>query len=215
LARVRLRILERQSRFQEYLHLAEAEGQTEAFLTMLVKVGRAAEAAAKGKEWLTEPKPILALAKALFEHGEQEQALQVAEHGLELPPPSGVRGGWVAAGGVGELEEEEEEEEEEGDVRFAARRRGVTFHDSFGWSAERAELARWLRDTVVSLEQPGRALAAGRIAMEERPSLADYQALQAVAGEEWPGSGRKYWTCSVQGNRARGSRRSTSFCTKG
>src|SRR5205823_2552301 len=57
---------------------------------------------------------------------------------------------------------------------------------SFGWGSHRAELARWLREAAVSLGQPGRALPAARIAMEEAPSLADYQALPAVAGEAWP-----------------------------
>jgi uncharacterized Zn finger protein len=187
LAVARLNILERQGRFQEYLYLAEAEGQTERFLTMLVRVGRAAEAVERGREWLTEPKQVLVLAKALHEQGEQEQALQVAEHGLELQPPSGVRGGWVADVEESDLEEEVDEDGlDEVGWRSAVPRRYVVIHDSFGWSFERAELARWLRDTAVSLGQPERALPAARIAMEENPSLADYQALQAIAGEEWP-----------------------------
>jgi hypothetical protein len=36
----RLHVLERQGRFQEYLYLAEAEGQTERYMTMLVRLGR-------------------------------------------------------------------------------------------------------------------------------------------------------------------------------
>jgi uncharacterized Zn finger protein len=65
-------------------------------------------------------------------------------------------------------------------------RPAASVHDSFGWSHHRAELARWLRDTAASLGQPERALPAARIAMEEDPGLADYQALQSVAGEQWP-----------------------------
>jgi uncharacterized Zn finger protein len=164
LAVARLNVLERQGRFQEYLSLAEAEGQTERLLAMLVRVGRVTEAIGKGKEWLTQPQQLLALAKALREHGDHEQALQLAEHGLELKPPSGIRGGWVAVGDEA----------------------GTYYHDSFGWSFHRAELARWLRETAVSLGQPKRALPAARVAMEEHPSLADYQALQGVADEEWP-----------------------------
>jgi uncharacterized Zn finger protein len=164
LAVARLNVLERQERFQEYLFLAEAEGQTECFLAMLVRVGRVTEAVGKGKECLTQPRQFLGLAKALHEHGEQEQALQLAEHGLELKPPGGARGGRVA----GEDES------------------AVYYHDSYGGSFHRAELARWLRETAVSLGQPERALPAARVAIEEHPSLTDYQALQAVAGEEWP-----------------------------
>jgi uncharacterized Zn finger protein len=192
LAVARLNVLERQGRFQEYLFLAEAEGQTERFLTMLVRVGRTTEAVAKGKEWLTEPKQILVLSKALHERGEPEQALQVAEHGLELQPPSGVRGGWVADAEESDLEEEADEDESAEDeldeevLPFSAPRWSIAVHDSFGWSFQRAELARWLRDTAVSLGQSERALPAARVAMEESPSLADYRALQAIAGEDWP-----------------------------
>jgi hypothetical protein len=198
LAVARLNVLERQGRLQEYLNLAEAESQTERFLAMLVRVGRAAEAVENGKEWFTRPQQILGLAKALHEHGHPEQAWQLAEHGLELPPPSGVRGGWVGvaeppvgddeAGGDDELLEDDEVDEndkalEEDDLPF---RRVVYVHDSFGWAYHRAELARWLRDTAAAVGQPERALAAARIAMEEVPSLADYRALQAAAGEQWP-----------------------------
>jgi uncharacterized Zn finger protein len=198
LAEARLNVLERQGRLQEYLHLAEAESQTERFLTMLVRVGRVTEAVEKGKEWLTQPQQLLPLAKALHEHGDHEQALQLAEYGLELQPPSGVRGGWVGVAApleedeADDLEEEydqcdEAEAEEDDEAQsLAAPRWSVSIHDSYGWSFHRAELARWLRDTAVSLGQPARALPAARVAMEEHPSLADYQALQSAAGEDWP-----------------------------
>jgi uncharacterized Zn finger protein len=187
LAVARLNVLERQERFQEYLFLAEAEGQTECFLAMLVRVGRVTEAVGKGKECLTQPRQFLGLAKALHEHGEQEQALQLAEHGLELKPPGGARGGRVAGEDETFLEDAADEEEEEEEAPSSSRRESaVYYHDSYGGSFQRAELARWLRETAVSLGQPERALPAARVAMEEHPSLTDYQALQAVAGEEWP-----------------------------
>ncbi|MBN3949175.1 MAG: SWIM zinc finger domain-containing protein [Nostoc sp. NMS7] len=44
LALIRLKILERQERYQEYLYLAEAEGQTQQYLTMLGRLGRVEEA---------------------------------------------------------------------------------------------------------------------------------------------------------------------------
>jgi uncharacterized Zn finger protein len=84
LAHIRLAILERQERFQEYLFLAEAEGQTEAYLTMLVRLDRAQEAFDNGLKQLTTPGAALTVASALCEHGEREQSLRLAEHGLTL-----------------------------------------------------------------------------------------------------------------------------------
>lgn len=188
LAVARLNVLERQGRFQEYLYLAEAESQTERFLAMLVRVGRVAEAVEEGRRCFTQPQELLGLAKALHAHGDHEQALQMAEHGLDLKPPSGVRGGRVGVAEPALLEDEidEAEDEEAEDEEEPAAHATVFVEENYAWTHHRAELARWLRDTAVSLGQPQRALPAARIAMEERPSLDDYQALQAVAGQQWP-----------------------------
>lgn len=70
--------------FQEYLYLAEAEGHTEEYVTMLVRLGRVEEAISYGRHYLATADEALALAKALYEHGEYEQSLQIAEHGLSL-----------------------------------------------------------------------------------------------------------------------------------
>src|SRR6266700_5178207 len=80
----RLHILERRGRFQEYLYLAEAEGHTKEYVTMLVRLGRVEEAISYGRHYLATTDEALALAKALYEHGEHEQSLQIAEHGLSL-----------------------------------------------------------------------------------------------------------------------------------
>jgi uncharacterized Zn finger protein len=84
LTKARLNILERRGRFQEYLYLAEAEGHTEEYVTMLVRLGRVEEAISYGRQYLATTDEALALAKALYEHGEHEQSLQIAEHGLSL-----------------------------------------------------------------------------------------------------------------------------------
>jgi len=84
LALIRLRILERQGRTQEYLYLAEAEGQIQKYLLMLVRLGRAADAVAEGLRYLASPDEALELAKALREHGDLAGAWQIAEHGLRL-----------------------------------------------------------------------------------------------------------------------------------
>jgi uncharacterized Zn finger protein len=84
LAIARLNILERRERWQEYLYLAEAEGQTEAYVTMLVRLGRVQEAVEYGHKYLGTTEEAFSLAKALYEHGEREEALQIGEHGLSL-----------------------------------------------------------------------------------------------------------------------------------
>src|SRR5436305_3241251 len=84
LTEARLNILERRGRWQEYLYLAEAEGQTQAYVTMLVRLGRVEEAVSYGQQYLATTEEALALARALYEHGEREQSLQMAEHGLTL-----------------------------------------------------------------------------------------------------------------------------------
>ncbi len=136
LTQARLNILERRGRFQEYLYLAEAESQTEAYVTMLVRLGRTQEAVAYGLTSLATTAEALALAKALYEHGEREQSLQIAEHGLTL-------------------------------------------------EGSKASLAKWLRDQASAMGQTGQALTAAEIAFREEVSLANYQRVAELAGEQW------------------------------
>jgi uncharacterized Zn finger protein len=137
LAVIRLGILARQKRFQEYLNLAEAEGQTDLYITMLVQAGRAAEAVAYGMESVTTVTAAMALSMALQAQGLIADALRIGEHGLGL---AGAKQG----------------------------------------------LAHWLRDTAASAGQAALALQAAVVAFREMPSLAEYKAVQAVAGEQWP-----------------------------
>ncbi len=137
LAVIRLNVLENQGRTQEYLRLAEAEGQTARYVTMLVKLGQGQEAVAYGLQYLSHTGEALALAQSLREHDLRQQALQIAEHGLTLY----------------------------GDNRT---------------------LARWLRDFAADDGQDELALRAARAAFNTSTSLADYQAVQSLAGAEWP-----------------------------
>src|SRR6266567_2879570 len=91
----RLNILERRGRWQEYLYLAEAEGQTQEYVTMLVRLGRVEEAISYGQQYLATSEEALALARALYEHGEREQSLQMAEHGLTLQGPRASLAKWL------------------------------------------------------------------------------------------------------------------------
>jgi uncharacterized Zn finger protein len=83
LASIRLEILERQEREQEYLYLAEAEGQTEQYLTMLARLGRVEEAMTAATQMNTVEEAF-ALAKTLRQQGAVEQALEIAQAGLTL-----------------------------------------------------------------------------------------------------------------------------------
>lgn len=84
LAQIRLRILERQERYQEYLYFAEAEGQTDRYLRMLAKRGRSQEAIALAEQEMSTAGEAWTLAQTLREQGELEQALKIAMQGLSL-----------------------------------------------------------------------------------------------------------------------------------
>jgi uncharacterized Zn finger protein len=84
LTAARLKALERQGRYQAYLHLARASGQTEAYATMLARVGREGEAIEFGLRHLSTPDETLALAQVLLDRGDLEASVRVAEHGLSL-----------------------------------------------------------------------------------------------------------------------------------
>lgn len=84
LARIRLKILEQQGRHQEYLYLAEAEGQTDRYLQMLAKLGRTEEAVVQAQQQMSTAAEALTLAQTLREQGNLEQALSIAVQGLTL-----------------------------------------------------------------------------------------------------------------------------------
>jgi uncharacterized Zn finger protein len=96
LAIARLTVLERQGRYQEYLYLAEAEGQTERYVIMLARLGRVQEAVDYGLQYLGTTEEALVLAKTLRECGELQSALQIAEHGLDLEGSRVTLGTWLA-----------------------------------------------------------------------------------------------------------------------
>jgi uncharacterized Zn finger protein len=91
----RLHVLERRARFSEYLALARATRHHDAYVTMLVRLGRTQEAAAYGREHLETVQEALILARALSDRGEREQGLQIAEHGLTLQGSRGALAMWL------------------------------------------------------------------------------------------------------------------------
>jgi uncharacterized Zn finger protein len=106
LAIARLKALERQERYQEYLHLAEAEGQPHLYVIMLARMGRVQEAVEEGLRYLDEPAQFLSLARTLREREELAAALRVAEHGLTLDGSKGELAAWLSdlADGMGKHE---------------------------------------------------------------------------------------------------------------
>ena len=80
----RLQILERQGRTQEYIHLAEAEGQISLYVNMLARSDQVQRAVAEARQLFYSPDQSLSLAKILAERGDHSAALAVAGHGLDL-----------------------------------------------------------------------------------------------------------------------------------
>ena len=85
LTQIRLVILQRQERYEEYLNLAKAKACEQEYLTMLVQQDQLELAVTEAHHQLNHPTAALAVAKALRGKGVLDQALQVAELGLKLP----------------------------------------------------------------------------------------------------------------------------------
>ncbi len=130
----RLRILQRQGRIQEYISLAEAEGQQSLFVNMLARSGQVARAVAEAQATLGTATEILSLARVLVEQNERAAALTVAAHGLDL-----TEGG------------------------------------------SKQELARWTRALATEAGDAALALRAAQAAFNDSYTLADYQAVAALA----------------------------------
>lgn len=95
LASARLNVLDRQGRHQEYLYLAEAEGQTDRYVTMLARLGRGAEALEYNRTYPLPVSDLYALARALWEQGDRERALECAETGLTREGHKAPLAGWL------------------------------------------------------------------------------------------------------------------------
>ena len=86
LALIRLQILERQERIEEYLYLAEAEGQVILHLTMVVRLERISEAMQAARKSMATKEEALAFSQCLVnQQNAQIEALAIAKQGLDLP----------------------------------------------------------------------------------------------------------------------------------
>ena len=80
----RLAVLERETRTDEYLNLAQATGQSVQFATKLVDLDRADEAVKYVRDHLSTPDDVLVVAKALREANQPTKAIEVGRRGLTL-----------------------------------------------------------------------------------------------------------------------------------
>lgn len=134
----RLRILQRQGRIEEYVHLAEAEGQTSLYLNMLARSGQVGRAVAEAQQYLALPAEALSLARVLVEQAEPTAALTVAAYGLGLTEHGDRRelARWTVA-----------QAEQAGDRALALRAAQVAFMNGLALddykAAERLAGAEW------------------------------------------------------------------------
>ncbi len=91
----RLNVLGRLGRCDEYLRLAEHAGEVSRRAVMLVRLGRTEEAVGYGLEHLRGPGEALAVAEALREREEPEEALRIGERGLSLEGRKARLAVWV------------------------------------------------------------------------------------------------------------------------
>jgi uncharacterized Zn finger protein len=149
----RLRILQRQGRIQEYIHLAEAEGQTSLYINMLARSGQVERAVAEAQQYLVAPRDVLSLAQALAGQGEPTAALTVAAFGLGLSEHGDRRdlARWTTA-----------QAEQAGDLALALRAVQVAFLSGLALddykAAERLAGAEWpalKAGLLAQIGQPG------------------------------------------------------------
>jgi uncharacterized Zn finger protein len=81
-SQIRLKILARQERYEDYLQLAKAEGLTQPYLTMLAQLGRIDEVMAIAPHQMTTLSEAKAVAETVRSQNQLSQALQIALQGL-------------------------------------------------------------------------------------------------------------------------------------
>jgi uncharacterized Zn finger protein len=161
LTNIRLHVLSASNRSEEYLRLAQASGAHTEYASMLVKLGRVADAMAYARKRFKAPSEAHELAKVLREAGKDPNALEVGEIGLAL------RGNLP-----GKLQSSPFRAPD-------ARPHGL------------AGLAHWLRDYAGAVGKVNLALKAATVAFEETHSLEDFRSAETWAkasgsGKSWP-----------------------------
>jgi len=163
LTRIRLDILHQQGRYEAYINLALAEGQTLSYLQMLVQVGKSEKAFQEAMTLLTHPDEVRSLAQVMAEQGEVEKAVQLARYGLS----------------ISESDHATNREPRESHRLLIQDYLVVTEMQG------RLELAIWLRDLAWEHDDRDTALWAAWQALKWGATLTNYQRLQEIAGHEW------------------------------
>ncbi len=79
---IRLKVLDSQQRYEDYLYLAKAEGHIKSYLTCLARLGRIDTVFSEAQKIMGTMEQALALAEIFREQGEGEKALEIAKEGL-------------------------------------------------------------------------------------------------------------------------------------
>ena len=152
-SQVRLKILQRRERYEEYLWLAQAEGCMKEYLTMLGQLGRTDEAVAEAAEVMTTLSEAKPLAETLREQNKLEQALDIAMRGLWFEEERSASK-YDFAVWTSELAAGLDEPESALEARVMAFRAKPSLQDyqtaeslASDWPETRAELLAHLRDT--------------------------------------------------------------------
>jgi hypothetical protein len=84
LVQTRLRILNAQNRYAEYLHLALAEKQIASYVLMLIQRGHTRQAVDAALEQITDSRAAYQVARALYSHHKISESFRIGEHGLNF-----------------------------------------------------------------------------------------------------------------------------------
>ncbi len=160
LAQIRLRILARQGRWEEYLNFAKAEEQFRDWLVTLIQWNEGEQALAE-VDCLETVTDAQAVAEAFRAQGNLSAAVEVAQQGIELPSPQAA---WRSYAGVSVSASSESFKPDSNHYELAA------------WAAQ---LSEQVEDEVTMLELWARAIAI-------QPKVSDFNHLEMLAGEQWP-----------------------------
>lgn len=81
---IRLRILENQQRYEEYLRLAKATGQAQQYLTMLAQLDRIDEFMTVAGQQLKTMEQALTVSETLVTQGAMEEGLMISSQRLNV-----------------------------------------------------------------------------------------------------------------------------------
>ncbi len=167
----RLRILKRTGQHESYLNLAKAEHLYKLYALYLLELGRIQESIDIGLKLPLSSTDSLELAEALYQHGETDAAINVAEHRLRCL----------------ELVEQPDPIPISGHQDTPITMRSIELYGYPPFARAKSRLASWLCEHAIEQGKTSQALAAAIIAFQNTPGLSEYQRVEKLAGNEhWP-----------------------------